>query len=348
MYLTWLQTVDLSDMLSGRGLTVFLRHAGALCGLAALGGLVVAATALQPGEKLPAAALSGPASAFALVLAYVAIVRLVDSGLAIPSLERLSDHISALLPMVVIGGALWAFVSLRYLIPRLNGGSPHIVMLCTTAIALTTAYYPTKWARAKVTVYFWQGHPLRTLPDAGGWNWRRCEELQQSTANARIVPLNAWRAMVPCYFSAALPRGKIVHPYESDVARDFRRVALSSPDVAESTYRSLGINIFYVEKGNCDFWATSFGPLFRRDELARRFALQGETPTYWLLTWRERGRGIPVTTVDQIVAMIELAKEIYQDAYGLAPFDRFFATAPRPTRAPSLSALDRLGGCSSR
>jgi len=30
--------------------------------------------------------------------------------------------------------------------------------------------------------------------------------------------------MVPCYFSPLLTRGKVIHTYQSDVARDFRKI----------------------------------------------------------------------------------------------------------------------------
>jgi hypothetical protein len=60
------------------------------------------------------------------------------------------------------------------------------------------------------------------------------------------------------------------------------------------------IDYFLVLKGDTEFWASGLSAPFRPDELARRFDLLEETPSFYVLTWRGAGRPIPSQALSAI------------------------------------------------
>ena len=123
--------------------------------------------------------------------------------------------------------------------------------------------------------------------------FERCEEIAQSVpADARALFLNAYTAMAYCNNAVLLPRTMIVAPHASDFARDLAISAFADADTVEQTLRRLHIDYFLVLKGDSEFWASGLSAPFRPDQLARRFDLWEETPSFYVLTWRGAGRPI--------------------------------------------------------
>lgn len=122
----------------------------------------------------------------------------------------------------------------------------------------------------------------------------RCEEIALSVpATARVLFLNAYTAMAYCNNAVLLPRTMIVEPHESDFARDIAISSFASADKVEQTLRNMHIDYFLVLKGDLEFWASGLSAPFRPEELARRFDLLAETPSFYILTWHGAGRPIP-------------------------------------------------------
>jgi hypothetical protein len=267
--------------------------------------------------------------------------------LQIPSLIRLSIHVNALIPIVTVAIAFWGLTIVRRLAPTwLSGRAAPPIAVLTLAIVCASVIHAVPWRSfdADGTMLFVQGRPLDQMPRVS-LDWRRCDELQQSTGSDRILALNGYRAMVPCYFSSLLIRGKIIHTYESDVARDFKRIALGNADTAEATLRSLGVKLFYVQKENCDFWLNGYSDLFQKDELAKRFAVRRETPDYWILTWKNDDQPLNAEAESGISALRTRSKEIYRQAYGVEPFETVKHHLPPQRRPVDLAALEYLGKC---
>ncbi|MCJ9699810.1 MULTISPECIES: hypothetical protein [unclassified Bradyrhizobium] len=347
------QSLEVSDFLSKAGLVAFLRQARSVLAVAFLIMLAISAVAFvesklrrdrPDGSKLPP--LPNPAGLF-IVVAYVASIRLLDMTLNIPSLIRLSIHVNALFPLATAGIACWGLVLLRrfglaWFSGRLTPSAVLVALLAVSAWMTTT--YPWQTFRDDQAIAFVQGRPLEQMPRVSQ-NWRRCDELQQSTGANRILALNGYRAMVPCYFSPLLTRGKVIHTYESDVARDFRKIALGTADTAEAALRSLDVKLFYVQKQNCDFWLNGFSDLFQSAELEKRFALHSETPNYWLLTWKDGGQTLSPEAEAGVSALRARSKAIYRQAYGIEPFEVVkHRLSPTGQRA-DVTALDQLTTC---
>ncbi|MCK1733677.1 hypothetical protein IVA79_06800 [Bradyrhizobium sp. 138] len=352
-YFVLAQSLEVSDFLSKAGVVAFLRQARSVLTVAFLIVVAISAVAFAEsklrrdrpdGAKLPP--LPNPAGLF-IVVAYVASVRLLDMTLNIPSLIRLSIHVNALFPLATAGIACWGLVLLRrfglaWFSGRLAPSAVLVALLATCAWMTTT--YPWQTFRDDRAIAFVQGRPLDQMPRVSQ-NWQRCDELQQSTGADRILALNGYRAMVPCYFSPLLTRGKVIHTYESDVARDFRKIALGTADTAEAALRALGVKLFYVQKQNCDFWLNGFSDLFRGAELEKRFALHSETPNYWMLTWRDGDQTLSPQVEAGISALRTRSKEIYQEAYGIEPFEVVkHRSVPNGKRA-DIKALDQVFTC---
>jgi hypothetical protein len=122
----------------------------------------------------------------------------------------------------------------------------------------------------------------------------RCEEIALSVpATARVLFLNAYTAMAYCNNAVLLPRTMIVEPHESDFARDIAISSFASADKVEQTLRNMHIDYFLVLKGDSEFWASGLSAPFRPEELARRFDLLAETPSFYILTWHGAARPIP-------------------------------------------------------
>ncbi|MHB0773508.1 hypothetical protein [Bradyrhizobium sp. 5.13L] len=347
------QSVEVSDFFNKAGVIYLFRQAKSVIAVALLIMLAISVVAfadskLNPDRrsesKLPP--LPNPAGLF-IVVAYIAGVRLLDMTLNIPSLIRLSIHVNALFPLATAGIACWGLVLLGRFKPAWFAGrfAPHAVL---AALLVTCAWmvvsYPWQTFREDRAIAFVQGRPLNQMPRVS-LNWQRCDELQQSTGSDRILALNGYRAMVPCYFSPLLTRGKVIHTYQSDVARDFRKIALGPADTAEAALRELNVKLFYVQKQNCDFWLNGFSDLFQKAELEKRFSLHSETPNYWMLTWKDGGQALSPQVEAGISALRTRSKDIYREAYGIEPFEVVkHRSAPNGKRA-DIAVLEQLTTC---
>ncbi|GLR92700.1 MULTISPECIES: hypothetical protein [Bradyrhizobium] len=131
--------------------------------------------------------------------------------------------------------------------------------------------------------------------------FERCYEIARSVpADTRVLFLNAYTAMAYCNNAVLLPRTMIVTPHASEFARDLATSAFADADTVEQTMRHLHIDYFLVLKGDFEFWASGLSAPFRPGELERRFDLLTETPSFYVLTWRGRGRAIPAETLATI------------------------------------------------
>ena len=348
------QSLEVTDFLSKSGVVAFIRQAKSVLLVAALITATTCAISFLDSKFFTdrsgvskSRALPSIAGVF-IVIAYVASVRLLDMTLNIPSLIRLSIHVNALFPLAAAAIAFWGLVIVRWLVPSWFVGrfAPNVAILALlAACAWMTTTYPWQSFRDDGAIAFAaRGRSLIEMPRVS-LNWQRCDELQQSTGSDRILPLNGYRAMVPCYFSPLLTRGKIIHTYQSDVARNFTNIALGTADTAEASLRSLGVKLFYVQKQNCDFWLNGFSDLFQSAELEKRFALHSETPNYWMLTWKDGGPTLRPEAAAGISALRTRSKDIYRQAYGIEPFEVVkHHLAPNGQRA-DVTALDQLMTC---
>ncbi|MBR0782603.1 hypothetical protein [Bradyrhizobium iriomotense] len=352
-YFVLAQSLEVSDFLSKAGVLAFLNQAKSVLLVTILVTAAICVVAFADSKLFPdrsdvskSRAWPNIAALF-VVIAYVASVRLLDMTLNIPSLIRLSIHVNALFPLAAAGIGCWGLVLVRQFRPSWFAGryAPDVALLALlTACAWMTVSYPWQSFRNDKAMAFVQGRPLDRMPRVS-LNWQRCDELQQATGSDRVLALNGYRAMVPCYFSLLLTRGKIVHTYQSDVARDFAKIALGTADTAEATLRSLGVNLFYVQKQNCDFWLNGFSDLFQPAELGRRFTVRSETPNYWMLTWKNGSQALDPEAETGISALRTRSKDIYREAYGVEPFEVVKHRSPPSGKRADVNALDKLFTC---
>lgn len=352
-YFVMAQSLEVADFLSKAGLFAFFRQVKSVLIVALLTSIAACAVAFADSKLFPDRSgvsklqpLPNPAGLF-IVIAYVASVRLLDMTLNIPSLIRLSIHVNALFPLSAVAIACWGLVLVRRWAPAWFAGrfAPNVALLALLiACAWATSSFPLRSLKHNEALAFATGRPLEQMPSVTQ-NWRPCDQLQQSTGSDRILALNGYRAMVPCYFSPLLSRGKIIHTYESDVARDFKKIALGSADTAEATLRSLGVKLFYVQKQNCDFWLNGFSDLFQKTELEKRFGAHSETPDYWIVTWKDDDQTLSPEVVTGISALRTKSKEIYQQAYGTEPFEVMKHRSPPGGRRADPAILDRVFAC---
>jgi hypothetical protein len=151
-------------------------------------------------------------------------------------------------------------------------------------------------------------------------NFGRCEEIARSVpATARALFLNAYTAMAYCNTALLLPRTMIVEPHESDFARELATSAFADADTVEQTLRRLHIDYFLVLKEDSEFWASGLSAPFRPGELARRFDLWEETPSFYVLTWRGAGRPI----APQVLAAITEWRRITIQQHGFMAQNEF-------------------------
>lgn len=347
------QSVEVSDFFNKAGVIYFLRQARSVLEVALLISLAISVVAFAESKlrshpldhsKLPP--LPNPSGLF-IVIAYIASIRLLDMTLNIPSLIRLSIHVNALFPLATAGIACWGLVLLRRFGFAWFAGrvAPSAVLGALLVLGTWMTFsYPFQTFRENGAISFMRGRPLDQLPRVS-LNWQRCDELQQSTGSDRILALNGYRAMVPCYFSPLLTRGKVIHTYQSDVARDFRKIALGTADTAEAALRDLGVKLFYVQKQNCDFWLNGFSDLFQKGELGKRFALHSETPSYWMLTWKDSSQTLDPQVAAGISALRTRSKDIYREAYGIEPFEVVKHRLAANGKRGDITVLQQLSIC---
>ncbi|WP_244521530.1 hypothetical protein [Bradyrhizobium sp. DOA9] len=352
-YFVVAQSIGVSDFSIEGGLLVAFRQMKAIIRSAALLAMTCCVVAFLDSKLFPNRSghpKSWPplnVAAPFILIAYLVTVRSLDATLKIPSLIRLSIHVHALTPVVVIAIAFAGLTIVWRLAPTWFTGrtAPHLAFLALFFLCASTVYwFPWQSFKSDGAVRFVTGRPLNQMPRVS-LNWQRCDELQQSTGSERILPLNGYRAMVPCYFSPLLTRGKIIHTYQSDVARDFKKIALGTAETAEAALRALGVDLFYVQKENCDFWLNGFSDLFQKDELARRFAVRADTPDYWLLSWKNGDQALSPEAEAEISALRTRSKEIYREAYGVEPFEVVKHRLSLDGKRTNPERLDQLSKC---
>lgn len=140
--------------------------------------------------------------------------------------------------------------------------------------------------------------------------FERCKEIAAEVpADSRVIFLNAYTAMAYCNNGVLLPRGMVVHQYQSDYAREIADAAFADADQVERTLRRLRIDYFLVLKDDTEFWSSGLSAPFRPDELGRRFSLVIETPSFYILTWHGMGKPIPAEVFAKITEWRRVAIE---------------------------------------
>jgi|GEM_PF-6662215 len=157
------------------------------------------------------------------------------------------------------------------------------------------------------------------------WIPERCLEIDaQLPPAARVLPINANMSTVPCLGALFLSPNRFVHHYQSALAPHFVEIVFGPPEQAVKLLQQSGIDYFYYEKGNHDFFAWGLSRLFESERLAETFDLLYENDDFALLTWKGRGRGrVP----DSLVSQMAEARAI---------------TATRPERFYYWEGLERL------
>ncbi len=131
-----------------------------------------------------------------------------------------------------------------------------------------------------------------------GLNYYRCLEIQEAVPGEDpVLPLNANHNIVPCQNSPLLPRNKIVHHYQSVLSPIYKDVLLGDFQTMHPKYKDLGINFFYLEKKNIQFFGPGYSESFNFENLIGEFDVFWENDDFYILTWR--GEGIrPVSIQD--------------------------------------------------
>ena len=226
-----------------------------------------------------------------------AFVLLLHSG----SLERFMRHADAVAVSLLLVGLVYVKVRIR----RVPIPSSAIVVLLLTSGFLFSFRAGVSAAKVDSPSHLFNStfglrgraagltHPMARID--------RCGEIAASVpANARALFLNAYTAMAYCNNAALLPRTMIVPPHGSDYARDIASSAFAGADRVVETLRRLHIDYFLVLKGDSEFWMSGFSAPFRPDEIARRFDLWADTPSFYVLSWRGSARPIPTEVLSAI------------------------------------------------
>jgi hypothetical protein len=150
------------------------------------------------------------------------------------------------------------------------------------------------------------------VSSSGRWKFDRCLEILETVPGSDpVLPLNANETIVPCQNSPLLPRDKIVHHYQSIIAPYYHDILLGNPQEAYEVYRNLGINHFYVEKENLQFFGPGYSESFSPESLIKDFDIFGETDGFYILTWRGEGlRPVAAHDVEYIEGLREEARNI--------------------------------------
>lgn len=157
------------------------------------------------------------------------------------------------------------------------------------------------------------------------WIPERCLEIDaQLPTTARVLPINANMSTVPCLAALFLPPNRFVHHYQSVLAPYFVEIVFGPPEQAVKLLQQSGIDYFYYEKRNHDFFAWGLSRLFEAERLTENFDLLYENDDFALLTWKGGGHG-PLP--DGLVSQMAEARAI---------------TATRPQRFHYWEGLERL------
>lgn len=250
-------------------------------------------------------------SLFAVYMAILYLTLLVNQG----SLARAMEFEAVYRAIAVFAAAIVGIIFLRQLLPFEPRDSKLAVFamgMVSVMLAATNLYAIDGGSPMKD---FWKDGGLRTqllravsyfsgragLIEANGelehygvggqWDFDRCLEVGRLVPGPELIlPLNAVFAIVPCQNSPLLPRKKLVHHYESVLAPFLGQVLFSPPEQAYRVYRKLGIDFFYVAKGDSYFWGPGFSESFSPGNLEKYFDVFHEDNDFLLLTWRGRGQ----------------------------------------------------------
>jgi len=157
------------------------------------------------------------------------------------------------------------------------------------------------------------------------WTPERCLEIDaQLPTTARVLPINANMSTVPCLGALFLSPSRFVHHYQSVLVPHFVEIVFGPPEQAVKLLQHSGIDYFYYEKGNHEFFAWGLSRLFEAERLTETFDLLYENDDFAILTWKGLGHG-PLP--DGLVSQMAEARAI---------------TAARPERFYYWEGLERL------
>ncbi len=108
--------------------------------------------------------------------------------------------------------------------------------------------------------------------------------------NNPILPLNAAITITPiCHGLPLLPRNKIIETLAPPFAKKYGDVLLGPPQDTYLIYKKLGINYFFIQKNNLQFWGPGYSDSFNPMNLMSNFDIFYEDKRFYLLTWRGKG-----------------------------------------------------------
>jgi hypothetical protein len=150
---------------------------------------------------------------------------------------------------------------------------------------------------------------IESLPP-NGLDFHRCLEILEAVpGNDPVLPLNANQSIVPCQNSPLLPRNKIVHHYQSVLSPIYKDVLFGDFQTMRANYRDLGINYFYLEKKNIQFFGPGYSECFNFENLISEFDVFWESDDFYIFTWRGEGiRPISFQDADYIEVLREKAR----------------------------------------
>ena len=142
------------------------------------------------------------------------------------------------------------------------------------------------------------------------WNFNRCLDILEAVpGDDPVLPLNANNSIVPCQNSPLLPHNKIVHHYESVLAPVYKEVLLGDANEMHARYKNLGINYFYLEKQNIQFFGPGYSESFSFENLNEKFDIFWENDDFYILTWRGEGiRPVSIKDAEYIEGLREEAR----------------------------------------
>ena len=117
------------------------------------------------------------------------------------------------------------------------------------------------------------------------------EILKKVPGSAQVLNLNGFAAVEPCLFSPLLPQDKIVHHYEALAITEpyYQTLMFGEPQAAYKIYQDLGINYFYIRKGDMLFVNLGYSRALEPQNLEQYFDVYAESPDFYILTWRGDG-----------------------------------------------------------
>ena len=94
----------------------------------------------------------------------------------------------------------------------------------------------------------------------------------------------------------------------------YRTVLTGAPEDVYRLCRQLGVNYFYIEKDNLQFWGPGVTETFNAVNLGRYFDVAYESQGFYIFTWR--GQGIrAVSDVDvAVIRDLQAKSQAQQDA----------------------------------